>query len=74
MTEIVFNNPSYLFLLFFIPLIILFHFVGLSRKRKNALKFANFEAISKIKGIDLYSKNISTLVFYTVMIFLKMRI
>ena len=31
--------------------------------RGKALKFANFEAIARVKGIDLYSKNIMLLIF-----------
>ena len=57
-----FAKPGYLVLLVIIPLIILIHFLTLKRKRSHALKFANFDAIAKIKGIDLISKNISVLV------------
>ncbi len=51
-------HPSYLFLLIVIPMIILIYFISLKSRRKYALNFANFEAIARIKGIDLYSKNI----------------
>ena len=57
-----FTKPGYLVLLVIIPLIILIHFLTLKRKRTSALKFANFDAIAKIRGIDLISKNISILV------------
>jgi len=57
-----FTKPAYLILLIIIPLIILLHFLTLKRKRSHALKFANFEAIAKIKGIDLISKNVSILI------------
>ncbi len=60
--EISFTHPYYLFLLVVIPLIIFIHFISLRHKGGHALKFANFEAISKIRGIDLYSKNISILI------------
>ncbi len=53
-----FTHEKYLFLLFIIPLLILAHFIALKTRKDNALKFANFEAVAKIKGIDLYSKNI----------------
>jgi len=57
-----FTNPQYLILLSVIPLIILIHFFSLRHRGGHALRFANFEAISKIRGIDLYSKNISVMV------------
>ncbi|MBX4211970.1 VWA domain-containing protein [Candidatus Pacearchaeota archaeon] len=53
-----FSHPFYLFFLFVIPLIILIHFVSIKTRRKDALKFSNFEAVARIKGVDLYSKNI----------------
>jgi len=56
--EINFTHPDYLFLLAVIPAIVLVHFITLSQKKGQALKFANFDAISRIKGIELYSKNI----------------
>ncbi|MBI2452388.1 VWA domain-containing protein [Candidatus Pacearchaeota archaeon] len=57
-----FTHPKYLFLLGIIPLIIIIHFIALKRKRINALKFANFEAIARVKGVDLISKNIFILI------------
>ena len=66
MVEISFIKPSFLFLLALIPLIILIHFVTLRRKRSHALNFANFEAIARIKGVDLLSKNIFVLILTTI--------
>jgi Ca-activated chloride channel family protein len=57
-----FINPELLLLLFLIPIIIFFHFFGLKNLKGNSLKFANFEAIYKIKGIDLYSKHLTSLI------------
>jgi len=57
-----FTNPTYLFLLVIIPLIVFIHFFSLRHKGGAALKFANFEAISKISGIDVYSKNLVILI------------
>lgn len=56
--ELFFSKPSYLYFLFFIPLIIIFHFFTINIKRKRALQFANFEAIARVKGIEFYSKSI----------------
>jgi len=59
---IVVVKPEMLSLLFVIPLLILIHFVSLRLRSKSVVKFANFEAISKIKGVDFYSKNIVILI------------
>src|SRR3989344_5168936 len=56
-----FTNPSYLYLLFIIPIIIFFHFYSLKNLRGKAVRFANFEAIARVRGIDLYSKNLGIL-------------
>jgi Ca-activated chloride channel family protein len=61
--NISFTHPFYLLFLFGIPLLILFHFFGLKNLKGRSLKFANFEAIARVKGIDLYSKNILLLIF-----------
>jgi Ca-activated chloride channel family protein len=37
------------------------HFYSLSNRKRVALKFANFDAIARIKGIDFFSKNITML-------------
>ncbi len=58
-----FSHPLYLLFLFVIPVLIFFHFFGLKNIKGRALKFANFEAIARVKGIDLYSKNIFLLIF-----------
>ncbi len=68
--KIIFLRPDYLFLLFIIPIIIFIHFLTLNLKRSRALKFANFDAIARIKGIDLYSKNITALIFNIFLVFL----
>jgi Ca-activated chloride channel family protein len=61
MVAVTFTNPTYLLFLFVIPFIILFHFVSLKTRRTQALKFANFDAVARIKGIDFFSKNIIVL-------------
>jgi Ca-activated chloride channel family protein len=60
--QIMFQSPEYLLFLFSIPLAVLIHFLSLSFRKSKAIKFANFEAISRIKGVDLYSKNIFGLI------------
>ncbi len=68
--NIVFLKPTNLLLLGLIPLIIFTHFLMLKRKRAFALKFANFDAIAKIKGVDLLSKNIIILIINVIIVIL----
>src|SRR3989338_10227127 len=63
-----FENSLYLYLLFFIPLAVLLHFYLISSSKKASLKFANFEAIARIKGVSLYSKNLGELAIFILMI------
>lgn len=63
-------KPEMLGLLFVIPLLILIHFVSLKMRKKNVVKFANFDAMSKIKGIDFYSKNIVGLIISILIVLL----
>lgn len=58
-----FSHPFYLVFLFAIPVLVLLHFFGLKNIKGRALGFANFESIARVKGIDLYSKNIFLLLF-----------
>ena len=57
-----FSHSQYLFLLFILPLFFLIHFLSINNRKKGALKFANFEAIAKIEGVDFFSKNIILLI------------
>ncbi|MBI4447531.1 VWA domain-containing protein [Candidatus Woesearchaeota archaeon] len=60
--EVTFVKPQYLYLLFVLPIIIFVHFYTLKHVRRRALKFANFEAIKRITGGEVLSKNILILV------------
>ncbi|MEM4330760.1 MAG: VWA domain-containing protein [Candidatus Pacearchaeota archaeon] len=62
-------HTDYLFFLFLIPLFILLYFFTSGIRKKRALKFANFEAISRVTGIDFISKNPLPLVFHCILIF-----
>lgn len=53
-----FDRPIYLFLILLIPLVVFIHFLSLNVRKKKALRFANFSAISRIQGIDFFSKNL----------------
>jgi len=59
--EITFINPNYLWLLFIIPLLVLTHFFSLRFSRKKAIKFANFEALSRVTGGHKLSMNLPIL-------------
>ena len=63
-----FANPTYLNLLFLIPVLIFFHFYSIKNVRGKSLEFANFEAIARVKGIDLYSKNLLVLLLNIAMV------
>jgi len=56
--EIVFSKPTYLWFLVSIFFLILLHFYSLKHSRKRALKFANFDAIARVTGGEVLSKNI----------------
>ncbi len=68
--DIVFSHPGYLTLLFFVPVIFLLHFFSIKFRRSYALKFANFDSIARIKGVDLYSKNLVVLGISCIILFL----
>jgi Ca-activated chloride channel family protein len=55
---ITFKNPIYLWFLLALFLLIFLHFVTLRRTKRKALKFANFEAIERVSGSEVLSKNI----------------
>ncbi len=62
MASISFIYPNYLFFLLIIPLFIFIHLATLKSSKNTALRFANFEAISRIRGVDFFSRNIFILV------------
>lgn len=63
---IIFQHPQYLVFLLALPLIVFFHIISMRTTKKNAIKFANFDAISKISGVEFFSKNLVPLYFYMV--------
>ncbi len=64
--DFTFTRPVYLFLLFIIPLFVIIHFLSLRTRKGDALRFANFEALARIRGVDIYSKNLSLVIFTSV--------
>ncbi|MBN2422648.1 VWA domain-containing protein [Candidatus Woesearchaeota archaeon] len=66
--EVVFEHPFYLILLLSIPLLILTHFYFFRHIKKKAIKFANFEALKRVTGSTLITKNTSLLILRLVII------
>ncbi len=70
--EIIFRNPEYLWFLVSIILLVIVHIFTLKHVKRKALKFANFDAISRVTGKQILSQNtvmlslrIFTLIFAT---------
>ena len=70
MVSISFLYPKFLFFLFLIPLFIFIHLATLKATRTASLKFANFEAIGRVRGVDFISKNIIILFLSILIVFL----
>ena len=68
MVSVLFSKPHFLFLLLAIPVLIFIHFITMRAASKKAVKFANFEAISRITGHEVLSKNFA-LLFIRLIIF-----
>ena len=62
MINLTFENPMYLWYLLSIPLLIYTHFYLLRRSKTRAIKFANFEALKRVTGEKLLTKNITILI------------
>lgn len=63
-----FDNPYYLLFFVVVPFLIFFHFFSMKKIRRSSLKFANFDAIARVRGIDLYSKKISILILNVILV------
>jgi len=62
MINLTFDNPIYLWYLLSIPLLIYTHFYLLRHTKAKAMKFANFEALKRVTGERLITKNIIILI------------
>ncbi|MEK6848734.1 MAG: VWA domain-containing protein, partial [Nanoarchaeota archaeon] len=58
------QNLAYLNLFFLIPVVIFIHLISIKIGRKRALSFANIEAIERVKGFQLFSKNLTSLYIF----------
>jgi len=70
MDMIIFTKPQYLIFLFVIPLMIFFHISSIVSAKKKAVKFANFEAIERIGGVEIFSKNFTILYLSVIIVIL----
>lgn len=61
MVKITFLNAAVLWALFAIPLMVALHFFLMKYTRKRAILFANFEALKRVTGSMVLSKNITIL-------------
>ncbi len=59
--DITFQRPLFLWFLLSIPLLMVSHFVFLKHTKKKGIKFANFQALKRITGESILTKNISIL-------------
>ena len=66
--EIIFTTPEYLWLLLSLPVLIFIHFTTMQNTRRRAFKFANFEAIQRITGGEVLSKNLTLLLLRLIII------
>ncbi|MBI5389379.1 VWA domain-containing protein [Candidatus Woesearchaeota archaeon] len=62
MVEIVFTRPLFLWFLLSIPLMVITHFYLVRYTKLKAMKFANFEAIRRVSGEKVISKEMPKLV------------
>ncbi|MEK6937148.1 MAG: VWA domain-containing protein [Nanoarchaeota archaeon] len=62
MVSISFADPVYLWFLFSLPILIVSHSITFKNTQKKALRFANFEAISRVTGAEFIKKNVYLLV------------
>lgn len=60
--DITFLDARYLWMLFGIPLLIILHFYALRYVKLRAFRFANFEALKRVTGGMILSRNINLLV------------
>lgn len=68
MVDVTFDNVHFLWVLFTIPLMIALHFFLLKYTKRRAVVFANFEALKRVTGGMVLSKNITLLITRLVII------
>jgi Ca-activated chloride channel family protein len=59
--NLVFSNPKFLLLLFIIPLFVVIYFSSIYFNKKKSISFPNFEAMQRVFGIEILSRNFFSL-------------
>ena len=62
MVDVTFDNVHFLWLLFTVPILVALHFFLMKYTKRRAIRFANFEALRRVTGGMVLSKNITLLV------------
>jgi Ca-activated chloride channel homolog len=57
MVQVTFFYPVFLFLLFLAPFFILVYFLGLNYSKKKSIMFGNFDALQRVSGNEIFSRN-----------------
>jgi len=68
MINLTFDNPLYLWYLLSIPFLIYSHFYLLKHTKQKAMKFANFDALKRVTGEKLITKNIILLILRSILL------
>lgn len=68
MADVTFLNIQFMWALFAIPIMVALHFLLLKYTRRRAVLFANFEAMKRVTGNVVLSKNITLLITRTLII------
>lgn len=55
--NLIFAYPKFLFLLILVPIFIILYFLSFYFRKKKALVFPNFEALERVFGIEIFSRN-----------------
>ncbi|MBR9676841.1 VWA domain-containing protein [Candidatus Woesearchaeota archaeon] len=66
--NITFGNKQFLIFFALIPLIVFLHFYFLRHSKKRALKFGNFNAMRRVQGHNIVSKNLTPLFFLLIIV------
>lgn len=68
MINLTFDNPLYLWYLLSIPFLIYTHFYLFRHTKLKAMKFANFDALKRVTGEKLITKNITLIVLRSILL------
>ncbi len=67
--ELTFEHPEYLWLLLSLPLVAVSHFFMIQHTKKKGLKFANFDALRRVHGSGVLTRNLIPLMMRLLILF-----